>query len=89
MLMNKNIICSLQPFDLNQTIHIFENGKQIKSMKVPTTEFQYAILDLWRKDGIADVTFKGHKKYSEGIKHNIKKLEKIKYVSDMINIKVI
>lgn len=85
----KNIICSIQPFDLNQTIYIFEDNKEIKSMKVPTTEFQYTILDLWRKDGITDVTFKGHKKYSEGIKHNIKKLEKIKYVSDIINIKVI
>lgn len=85
----KNAICSIQPFDLNQTIHIFKDNKEIKSIKVPTTDFQYAILDLWRKDGITDVTFKGHKKYSEGIKYSIKKIEKIKYVSDVINIKVI
>lgn len=82
------LICKIQPFDLTQTVYIYKNGR-VKSIRIPTNEFCEQIVSLTKAEQINCVFFKGHKKYSKGIKDQIKKYEKTHYCSDKIQIKLI
>ena len=82
------IVCKIQPFDLTQTVYIYKDGG-VKSIKIPTNEFCEQIIGLTRAEQIDHVSFKGHKKYSKGIKDQIKKYEKAHYCSDDIKIEII
>lgn len=85
--MNK-IVCKIQPFDLTQTVYIYKD-KTIKSIKIPTNNFCEQVVNLTRAEQINFVSFKGHKKYSKGLKDQIKKYEKTHYCSDKIDIEII
>lgn len=82
------LVCKIQPFDLTQTVYIYK-GSGVKSIKIPTNEFCEQIISLARVEQINRVFFKGHKKYSKGIKDQIKKYEKAHYCSDNIKIEII
>lgn len=82
------LVCKIQPFDLTQTVYIYKDGG-VKSIKIPTNEFCEQIISLVRAEQINRVFFKGHKKYSKGIKDQIKKYEKAHYCSDKIDIEII
>lgn len=82
------LVCKIQPFDLTQTVYIYKDGG-VKSIKIPTNEFCEQIIGLTRAEQIDHVSFKGHKKYSKGIKDQIKKYEKTYYQSDKIDIEIL
>lgn len=82
------IVCKIQPFDLTQTVYIYKGGG-VKSIKIPTNEFCEQIVSLARAEQIDRVFFRSHKKYSKGIKDQIKKYEKTYYQSDKIDIEIL
>ena len=43
---------------------------------------------MFKSDEIDTITFKGHNKFSQGIKDTIKKIEKTKYCANNLNITI-
>lgn len=85
----KELVCKYQPFDLTQTVSIYEDGKIKSNIKIETGNFNEQILKIIRAEQINCIYFKGHKKFSQGIKDQIKRYEKAHYCSDKLIIKII
>lgn len=87
----KQLVCNIKPFDNTQTIYLIEDKKVLKNFKINTSSFNEKIISLGRDSSleIDKIVFKGHKKYSLGIKDQIKKIEKSKYLSNNLTIEVI
>lgn len=83
----KQIVCAMQPFDAKQIIYIYDGNKQTIK-KIPMSTFCDEIIVIAREQEIDTITFKGHNKFSQGIKDTIKKIEKTKYCANNLNITI-
>ena len=66
--MNKILLVNIKPFTFTQTVSIFENGNEIRTIIVPMNKIEEEILILTKKDNISEVNIVGPKVYTKGIK---------------------
>ena len=87
--MNKILLVNIKPFTFTQTLSIFEDGNEIRTIIVPMNKIEEEILILTKKDNISEVNIVGPKVYTKGIKKKIEKAELKTYNKNMLNIKLI
>ena len=87
--MNKILLVNIKPFTFTQTISIFEDGNEIRTIIVPMNKIEEEILILTKKDNISEVNIVGPKVYTKGIQKKIEKAELKTYNKNMLNIKLI
>ena len=87
--MNKILLVNIKPFTFTQTVSIFEDGNEIRTIIVPMNKIEEEILVLTKKDNISEVNIVGPKVYTKGIKKKIEKVEFKTYNKNMLNIKLI
>ena len=73
--MNKILLVNIKPFTFTQTVSIFEDGNEIRTIIVPMNKIEEEILILTKKDNISEVNIVGPKVYTKGIKKKIEKAE--------------
>lgn len=74
----KKIVTSLQPFELNQILYVYEDGNKLDLIETTLKDLEANLFMLVEKYDITEVNFFGPKQYSKGIKKQIdeKKIEK-------------
>ena len=87
--MNKILLVNIKPFTFTQTVSIFEDGNEIRTIIVPMNKIEEEILILTKKDNILEVNIVGPKINTKGIKKKIEKAELKTYNKNMLNIKLI
>ena len=69
--MNKILLVNIKPFTFTQTVSIFEDGNEVRTIIVPMNKIEEEILILTKKDNISEVNIVGPKVYTKGIKKKI------------------
>ena len=87
--MNKILLVNIKPFTFTQTISIFEDGNEVRTIIVPMNKIEEEILILTKKDNITKVNIDETKVYTKGIKKKIEKAELKTYNKNMLDIKLI
>ena len=87
--MNKILLVNVKPFTFTQTVSIFEDGNEVRTVTVPMNKIEEEILILAKKDNISEINIVGPKVYTKGIKKKIEKAELKTYNKNMLNIKLI
>lgn len=82
----KKIVASLQPFELKQTLYVYEDGNKIDVVETTMEDLDNSIFALVEKYQIKEVDFFGPKQYSKGIKNQIEKKGIEKYSSNNFEI---
>ena len=87
--MNKILLVNIKPFTFTQTVSIFEDGNEVRTIIVPMNKIEEEILILKKNDNITEVNIVGPKVNTKGIKKKIEKAELKTYNKNMLNIKLI
>ena len=87
--MNKILLVNIKPFTFTQTVSIFEDGNEIRTIIVPMNKIEEEILILTKKDNISEVNLIGPKVYTKGIQKKIEKAELKTYNKNILDIKLI
>lgn len=87
--MNKILLVNVKPFTFTQTVSIFEDGNEVRTVTVPMNKIEEEILILAKKDNISEINIVGPKVYTKGIKKKIEKAELKTYNKNMLDIKLI
>ena len=87
--MNKILLVNIKPFTFTQTISIFEDGNEVRTVTVPMNKIEEEILILAKKDNISEVNLIGPKVYTKGIQKKIEKAELKTYNKNILDIKLI
>ena len=74
----KKIVAMLQPFDLKQTVYVYENGNKIKVVEIETAEVANTICTLAQEEKVEEINLGGAKQYSKGIGKKIQELRIVK-----------
>lgn len=67
----KNIVVILRPFDMDQTLIVYEDGNKIDMAQVSVDDFNKTMFSLADQYEIDSVDLVGPKRYAEGIKNQI------------------
>lgn len=71
----KKIIGILRPFDLYQTLYIYEDGTQINAFESTIDDLPNKIFELTSRYNINQIDFSGPTQYAKGIINTIQKKE--------------
>ena len=82
----KKIITKVQPFTMQQTVYVYEDGNVIDSMETNFENFDGSILALAEKYNIVDVELIGAK-FAQWIGERLAKAELNKYNTSNLRIK--
>lgn len=63
----KKIVAILQPFDLKQTVYVYEDGNKIQVAEIETAEVADGICKLAQASEVKEINLGGAKQYSKGI----------------------
>lgn len=80
------ILSVLKPFELEQTIYVYESGNKIDAIKTPLDKFIPSVFKLSKQYDVKQVELVGPKQYSKGIKNQIEKKEIEQYGSNNLEI---
>lgn len=75
----KKIVAMLQPFDLKQTVYVYENGNKIKVVEIETAEVANTICTLAQEEKVEEINLGGAKQYSKGIGKKIQEAATTQY----------
>lgn len=87
--MNKKIIALIKPFDMKQSLYVYEDENQIDSYSFAVNDINDVIFIFVDKYDIQYVDLVGPKQYVEGIKKKIKEAESTKYNKNKLKINII
>ena len=68
----KKIVTILQPFDLKQTIYVYEDGNKIQVAEVETTDVANEICKIAQATEVKEINLGGAKQYSKGVGKKIR-----------------
>lgn len=86
----KKIIGMLRPFDMSQTLIVYEDGNKIDIKECLLESFiTEDIFELAKKHDIHQLDLVGPKKYAKGIANKIKEASLIKYTDNELEINII
>ena len=83
----KKLVTILQPFDLQQTVYVYEDGNKIQVAEFETAEVADEICKLAQSLEIKEINIGGAKKYSLGIGKKIQEAAAAKYSITDLEIK--
>ena len=87
--MNKKIIALIKPFDMKQSLYVYEDENQIDSCSFAVSNIDNIIFTFVDKYDIQYVDLVGPKQYVKGIKKKIKEAEFTKYSKNKLKINII
>ena len=87
----KKIIGLLRPFQMDQTLMVYEDGNKIDIVKTSMEELHPAVFELMNKHEVYRLDLVGPRKYSTGVANQIKQASEnqTKYNLKEIEINVI
>ena len=87
----KKIIGMLRPFQMEQTLMVYEDGNKIDIAKSSVEEFHNTIFNLMDKHQTYRIDLVGPKKYSQGLANQIREAseKQTKYQLNEIEINII
>lgn len=85
----KKIIGLLKPFDMEQTLYVYEDGNQLETIQMTMDEIPDNILKLCNEYAIEQIDLVGSKGYSKGLIKQIQEKEIAKYNKNTLIIKCI
>ena len=85
----KKIIAMLRPFDMAQTLMVYEDGNKIDMVTTELNFLHPAIFSLVDKYEINQLDLVGPKKYLQGIREQIQEAEAAKYDYARLQINII
>lgn len=83
----KKIVTILQPFDLKQTIYVYEDGNKIQVAEIETAEVADGICKLAQSLEIKEINLGGAKQYAKGLGKKIQEAATIQYSITDLEIK--
>lgn len=75
----KKIIGMIRPFELNQTLMVYEDGNKIDLCQTTITDLSGTMLSLMDKHQTYQADLVGPKKFIIGLKNEIKEAAMLKY----------
>ena len=85
----KKIIGIIHPFDVNQTLYVYQDGNKIDAKQVEIDWLPETIVALSRIYETYQVDLSGAKHYAKGLVKQIQQLEFTKYQENKLDIKII
>lgn len=85
----KKIIGIIHPFDIKQTLYVYQDGNKIDAKQISINEIPETIIALSRIYEAYQVDLSGAKHYAKGIVKQIQQLEFTKYQENKLDIKII
>ena len=83
----KKLVTILQPFDLKQTVYVYEDGNKIQVAEIDTAEVADEVCKLAQSLEITEINIGGAKKYSLGIGKKIQEAAAAQYSITNLEIK--
>ena len=75
----KKIVTMLQPFLINQTVIVYEDGNKISSASIKTTDFANEVCKMAKTFAVQEVNLGGAKQYAHGIGKQIQEMAATQY----------
>lgn len=85
----RKIVGILRPFDLHQTLYVYEDSNKIDYAKPTFAELNNTIFALVDQYQINDITFLGSMQFNRGIKNKLIEDELTKYSYNKLNINLL
>lgn len=84
----KKIVSIIRPFDMNQTLMVYEDGNKLDVVSSTLENLNSTILGLTEKYEVYNLNLIGPKKFLEGIGNKIKEEFSLKYSNKELNIEI-
>ena len=85
----RKIISVLQPFNMQQSFHVYENGNLIAEESGSINNIEETIISLSEKYEADKVEIAGPKQYNRGLKRKIQEVEISKYNQNRLEINIL
>lgn len=85
----RKIVGILRPFDILQTIYVYEDNNKIDCAKVAFKDLNDAIFELSSKYDIEEVNFLGTKQFNKGIQNKLEAEEMTRYNKNKLKINLL
>jgi hypothetical protein len=85
----KNIVAILRPFDMDQTLIVYEDGNKIDMAQVSVDDFNKVMFSMADQYEIDSADLVGPKRYAEGIKNQALAYSASQYACRPLNIRII
>lgn len=85
----RKIIGMIRPFEMNQTLMVYEDGNKIDICKTTMEELYPSIFALVEKHEVYQLDLVGPKSYTKGLKNQIDKAATVKYADNKLEVNII
>lgn len=85
----KKIVTMIRPFDMEQTLMVYEDGNKIDIAKTTLEDLYPSIFALMDKHEVYQLDLVGPKSYTKGLKNQIETAAMTKYETNKIEVNII
>ena len=85
----KKIIGIIHPFDIKQTLYVYQDGNKIDAKQINMDDVPATIINLSHLYDVYQVDLSGARNYAKGVVRKIQQLEFTKYQENKLDIRII
>lgn len=85
----RKIVGILRPFDILQTIYVYEDNNKIDCAKINFKDLNDTIFELSSKYDIEEINFLGTKQFNKGIQNKLEAEEMTRYNKNKLKINLL